>query len=314
MFFAASRLKHFRRIASRYDKRADTFLLTAIWSVSALGLSVILIVGLIALSGDTLAARFDILVDTGNADEARLTLWGAALCMLGDAPLLGLGDYLEFSAGIGLPAAIAWWCGWLMLVLSCARGVFARRRNQHFAVVAVGASVLVAVHSSFDFSLQIPAVSLLYVTLWALGWLNPRRRGPQADRCRRRTLIFSLTCRGHSYSHQREELFVAVRSFVSRPLQDGSHFWTAPSGDPRDARPGHESAKNRTNPSTVIDPTGSPHLISFAGAKLLQWKATIIELPLQKTTPGRWSLRRSATFVLMTCGAFWLGLAVCLLK
>ncbi len=167
---------------------------TKLWAAIMASSLLVLAVGVIALSDDTLAARLNALVDTGNADEARLTLWSAALRMIGDAPVLGLGlgtfqdayplyasrvipyimdkahnDYLEFAAGLGLPAAAAWWVAWLLLVFTCLHGVFARRRNRHFAILAVAASILVAVHSAFDFSLQIPAVTLVYVTFLGLG-------------------------------------------------------------------------------------------------------------------------------------------------
>ncbi len=78
-------------------------------------------------------------------------------------------DYLEFAAGIGLPAAVAWWGALIWLTGLCLRGVFFRHHNRHYAIIAVGASVLVAVHSSVDFSLQLPAVALSYATLLGLG-------------------------------------------------------------------------------------------------------------------------------------------------
>jgi O-antigen ligase len=149
---------------------------------------------LVILNGDTLASRLNELFDTGTVDAVRLTLWAAASRMIADAPWLGLGlgtfqdayplyatqvlpyvldkahcDYLEFAAGIGLPAAIAWWAAMLGLVVVCIRGVRIRRRNRLYALAAIGASVLIAVHSIVDFSLQLPAISLLYATLLGIG-------------------------------------------------------------------------------------------------------------------------------------------------
>jgi O-antigen ligase len=159
----------------------------------------VLVFGLIGLSGNTLAFRLQGLVDAGGVDAARLALWGAARRMISDAPLLGLGlgtfpdayplyasqvlpfvmdkahnDYLEFAAGLGLPAAVAWWAAWTLLVFDCARGVFRRRRNRQFVILALGASVLIAVHSAFDFSLQIPAVAFFYATLMGIGLAQAR--------------------------------------------------------------------------------------------------------------------------------------------
>ena len=149
---------------------------------------------LIALNGGALAERLSQLVDAGNIDAVRADLWDAAIRMISDAPLLGLGlgtfqdayplyasqalpfvmdkahnDYLEFAAGIGLPAAAALWSAVLWLCVDCARGPFRRRRNREIAIVVFGATVLVAVHSAFDFSLQIPAVAFLYATLLGIG-------------------------------------------------------------------------------------------------------------------------------------------------
>jgi O-antigen ligase len=158
-----------------------------------------LLVVLFALSGGTLADRLNVLVDAGGIDRIRLSLWDAAGLMISSAPMLGLGlgsfgdsypmyatkvlpfvmdkahnDYLEFAAGLGLPAAIAWWTAWAVLAIDCVRGAFRRRHNQHFAILAAGATILVAVHSAFDFSLQIPAVSLSYVTLLGIGLAQTR--------------------------------------------------------------------------------------------------------------------------------------------
>jgi O-antigen ligase len=149
---------------------------------------------LAALNGDVLAERLSELVDAGNIDAVRADLWDAALRMISDSPLLGLGlgtfqdayplyasqalpflmdkahnDYLEFAAGVGLPAAIAWWLAALWLCIDCAMGPFRRRRNREIAIMAFGATVLIAVHSAFDFSLQIPAVAFLYATLLGIG-------------------------------------------------------------------------------------------------------------------------------------------------
>jgi O-antigen ligase len=176
-----------------------------LWTAAGSLLAVLPLLFLIAANGDTLGDRLGQLLDTGTADNIRLALWPAARRMISDAPWLGLGlgtfqdayplyatqvlpyvmdkahcDYLEFAAGVGLPAAIAWWSAMLWLFFLCLRGVRVRRRNRLYPLVAVGASVLVAVHSSVDFSLQIPAVALSYATLFGIGVAQalPTRTGP----------------------------------------------------------------------------------------------------------------------------------------
>ena len=159
----------------------------------------ILAIGLITIilflvNGDSLQERFNQLVEAGGIDEIRQALWASAERMIGDAPWLGLGlgsfenaypmyadkvypfvmdkvhnDYLELAAGWGLPAAIAWasaigWCA-----LLCVRGVFVRRRHRIYPLIAAGATALIAFHSAFDFSLQIPAVALTYAVILGMG-------------------------------------------------------------------------------------------------------------------------------------------------
>jgi len=168
--------------------------LTRGWAAAGVFALGSVMLGLFLLTGENLQTRFDALVDAGTFDQTRLLLWQSALRMIGDAPWLGLGlgtfepaypmyadralpfimdkvhnDYLEFAAGLGLPAAVAWWSAILWLVGLCVRGVFVRRRNRHFSMLAVGATALVAFHSVFDFSLQIPAVALTYAVILALG-------------------------------------------------------------------------------------------------------------------------------------------------
>ena len=167
---------------------------TRLWAGAGALVAVLPVMFLVVYNGDTLADRINQLLDAGMTDEIRLALWAAANRMIADAPWFGLGlgtfqdayplyatqvlpyvmdkahcDYLEFAAGIGLPAAIAWWTAIAWLTLLCLRGVRVRRRNRLYPLVAVAASVLVAVHSSVDFSLQMPAVALLYATLLGLG-------------------------------------------------------------------------------------------------------------------------------------------------
>lgn len=163
---------------------------------AALGTFFVTISGIVLfqINGANLEARFDALVDAGSVDPIRLVLWDAAQRMIGDAPFLGLGlgtyeaayplyatefyfysmdkahnDYLELAAGWGLPATCAWLLALISLVGLCARAIFIRRRNRVYPLLALGASALVAFHSAFDFSLQIPAVALTYAAILGLG-------------------------------------------------------------------------------------------------------------------------------------------------
>jgi len=165
------------------------------WSALTMAALVIAIIGLVVLNSGELAGRLSGMASTGSiAEDMRINLWNAAERMIRDAPFLGLGlgtfksayplysqnfypfvmdkahnDFLELAAGWGLPAAAAWLGALAWFAAICVRGVFVRKRDRNFALIAVGATVLVGVHSLFDFSLQIPAISLLFAAILGLG-------------------------------------------------------------------------------------------------------------------------------------------------
>src|SRR6185437_8278135 len=173
------------------------------WALVGAGAMLVLAVILFSVNGDSLQSRFHDLVEAGGVDGVRAALGESASRMIADSPWLGLGlgtfergypryasqvypfvmdkahnDYLEFAAGVGLPAAIAWWAGLGWCVWFCVRGVLVRRRNRIYAMAAIGATVVIAFHSLFDFSLQIPAVALTYSAILGMGLAQaiPTRR------------------------------------------------------------------------------------------------------------------------------------------
>jgi O-antigen ligase len=155
---------------------------------------VLVILMIFLLNGDLLHNRLNELVETGGLDSGRQIFWAAAGRMIHGAPLLGLGlgsfenafpmyadkvfpyivdkahnDYLELAAGWGIPAAVAWISALAWCAVLCMRGVFIRHRHRVYPLIATGATALVAFHSAFDFSLQIPAVALTYAMILGLG-------------------------------------------------------------------------------------------------------------------------------------------------
>jgi hypothetical protein len=76
---------------------------------------------------------------------------------------------LEFAAGLGLPAALCWWGAITFCATQMARGIFKRRKDRAYPLVGLGGTILIAVHSTVDFSLQIPAVALTYAVLLGIG-------------------------------------------------------------------------------------------------------------------------------------------------
>jgi O-antigen ligase len=177
-------------LALTVSARRDEMKWTAIGGAGA----VVAILTLFLVNGHTLQSRFENLIDTAGAGELRPALWGTALRALADHPLMGTGlgtyrdayplyadsfvpfvvdrahnDYLEFAMGVGIPAASLWILALAMLTVQCALGALRRHRRRLYAMTAVGATVLVGVHSMFDFSLQMPAVSVLYAVIMGVG-------------------------------------------------------------------------------------------------------------------------------------------------
>lgn len=78
-------------------------------------------------------------------------------------------SYLEIAFELGLPAAALLLAAIVSLVWLCARGRGVNARDSVFRTSAVAASALVGAHALVDFSLQIPAVTLSWLALLAVG-------------------------------------------------------------------------------------------------------------------------------------------------
>ncbi len=155
-------------------------------------------VTLFVYSGDKTAER---MAGFELENYQRLDVYELTVEAIGDAPWLGTGygtfedafriyrderipsinakahnTYLENALELGLPAA-----GLLFLTITglfgrCLMGVRVRRRNAIYPCIGVGATVLIAVHATVDFSLQNPAVAATYALLMgaavAQSWGN----------------------------------------------------------------------------------------------------------------------------------------------
>jgi O-antigen ligase len=165
------------------------------------GLAVVVIVLMVpiffAASGGELDARW---AATTATSDPRVTIFADTLRAIADQPLLGTGlgtfrdvftyyqsedlpyyvdlghnDYLENLLELGAPAASALYLALLLLVGWCVKGALTRRRDAVFASVAAAASVVMGVHSLFDFSAQIPAVTLTWCALLGIGAAQSER-------------------------------------------------------------------------------------------------------------------------------------------
>lgn len=96
--------------------------------------------------------------------------------------------YLELAAELSVPVAAALVAGLGWLLSRIIRATL--RREPGAALAAAGASVLVAVHSLFDFGLQIPAIAITWLLLLgaALGQIEHGSRRQEASLTRRETV------------------------------------------------------------------------------------------------------------------------------
>lgn len=78
-------------------------------------------------------------------------------------------DYLELMVELGVPAALMLLAAIALLLSCCAFGVWRRKRQEIFCILALSATVTVGLHALADFSMQIPAVAATYAALLGLG-------------------------------------------------------------------------------------------------------------------------------------------------
>ncbi len=158
---------------------------------------------LLSLGGEPVLER---LLATEELDAGRLQIYDLALRMAADRPWLGHGyggfeqvfmlyrdarfdlvfdrahdTYLEHAVELGLPATLLLYAGMAVLFVYSLAGVFRRRRDRIFPLLAASATVLVGIHALVDFSIQIPAVAVTYAAILGLGaaQATPRRSRQQ---------------------------------------------------------------------------------------------------------------------------------------
>jgi O-antigen ligase len=160
--------------------------------------SIGLFFGIVGLAGEETLGRFA----AGDVHALnRLAYYGTTWEAIGDRPLLGTGygtyvdafraynhpgtgtyfldkahnTYLQMIMELGGPAAAALYSGLALLVFSCLQG-----RSAVCTAVLASCSVLVAVHSLVDFSLEIPANAATYALLLGVGCAQSVRGSPPA--------------------------------------------------------------------------------------------------------------------------------------
>lgn len=171
------------------------------------GVLLLLVVGLVSvnfvLSGGATADRLARLFDEG---DMRFEAYPLVLEAIAERPWTGYGlgsfdtafrafrdasiphlfsrahsDYLELVMDVGWPAAIAMVMSFLLLLVAAWHA--SRVRTQYeLALLAVAATVQIGVHSTVDFSMQIPAVVYAYLLVALVGLGSPTVAGGRRDR------------------------------------------------------------------------------------------------------------------------------------
>ena len=155
-----------------------------------------------AVAGEILDQR---LAATSLDSEERPEVYELTLDAIEAAPMLGTGygsfaevfrfyrrddihamylrahnTYLENALELGIPAAFALFAAFAGMAVLTYRGLRRRRRAVIYPCTGFAATILVAAHSTVDFSLQIPAVAATYALLMgaacAQSWQTKRSR------------------------------------------------------------------------------------------------------------------------------------------
>jgi hypothetical protein len=181
------------------------------WRLWFAGIGIAGLAIVVMLTGATTFGRLD---QMSNDLEMRPKIAASVLRAIGDNWLAGTGygsfgdifplyqplnvvgnvglahnDYLENALELGVPAATLLVTAVLYLAGRCLIGVFKRRRDVVYPLAATAATVMVGVHSAFDFSLQIPAVTVTYAVMLGIGVAQSNgTRTCKSERPRRRPL------------------------------------------------------------------------------------------------------------------------------
>ncbi len=168
---------------------------------------VLLVVGSLFVVGISASGLLGRIAST-DAEEGRFIVYPATIEGIEDRPFVGHGlgayedvfrsyvppeagaagewdkahnSYLEVAFELGLPAAALYYLGMILVALRVFRGAVTRRSNLAVPLMGVGCVVAAAVHSAFDFSLQIPAIGALFAVILGLAWSQSFRRDGRAE-------------------------------------------------------------------------------------------------------------------------------------
>ena len=164
-----------------WTRRRKRFVLVSIVVIGVAGMVMFAFGG-----GDTM----DRMNRASSAASERADVYGRTIDAIAESPLTGVGygtfanvfgmhrgellrspflrahnTYLENALELGVPAAAALVLaiGWIMII--CVSSVLRHRRQAYLPCLGISATVLVGLHATVDYSLQIPAVAMAYAAI-----------------------------------------------------------------------------------------------------------------------------------------------------
>lgn len=164
---------------------------TGIWI--SLSSGVVVALGLMQLLGGRVSSRFD---SQGLVDEGRVEAWKSTLKIIADNPWFGTGmgtfqwafppyrspnismrgiwdaahsTPLELASEVGIPLVLLIAFAWIVMFVILAKGVLERRRDAIIPLAAAATACLSLLHSSLDFTLQVPGYSIPFFALFGAG-------------------------------------------------------------------------------------------------------------------------------------------------
>jgi O-antigen ligase len=94
-------------------------------------------------------------------------------------------SYLELAFDLGIPALLLMLAVTAWFLVRCVQGGVQRHRDALYPLLGVAVILLVGFHSLFDFSLQIPAVTVTWAAILGMAVAQSWRHDPTAARRRR---------------------------------------------------------------------------------------------------------------------------------
>jgi hypothetical protein len=83
---------------------------------------------------------------------------------------------LEWLLELGIPVGLAAFALVVLPLIVCLRGAWRRRTDRYLPAIAFAAPMVAILHSTVDFSLQMPAIGFVVSALLGLGWAQGFRR------------------------------------------------------------------------------------------------------------------------------------------